>query len=246
MRRASRGAILLVSSGYGLAPATRAPVYSAAKAALHSLSKSLRRQLAPLMDMLRFEQTADGPASVAEFGSASTAQGGNALRAVSAYHNVRNLTAYPAVLFSTGWNDARVGPWQAGKMAARLQAANPGGKPALLRIDFEGGYGPGTPRARRLEELADIYVFLLWQLGDPQFQPSIVEVPSAAANAQSFSAMGPNSEKSTPWPTCSDQFETRSHEGPGHFWVNPEPSAGCAIEAAGCMSQKWEPSPPAS
>jgi uncharacterized oxidoreductase len=48
LRRAGAAALLIVSSGYALAPATRAPVYSAAKAALHSLSKSLRRQLAPL------------------------------------------------------------------------------------------------------------------------------------------------------------------------------------------------------
>ena len=48
LRRSSPAAILVVSSGYALAPATRAPLYSAAKAALHSLSKSLRRQLAPL------------------------------------------------------------------------------------------------------------------------------------------------------------------------------------------------------
>lgn len=41
-------AMLIVSSGYALAPATRGPIYSAAKAGLHSLSKSLRRQLAPL------------------------------------------------------------------------------------------------------------------------------------------------------------------------------------------------------
>lgn len=47
VRRAQRAAILIVSSGYALAPATRAPLYSAAKAALHSLSKSLRRQLEP-------------------------------------------------------------------------------------------------------------------------------------------------------------------------------------------------------
>ena len=48
LRVAKTASILVVSSGYGLAPATRAPVYSASKAALHSLSKSLRRQLAPL------------------------------------------------------------------------------------------------------------------------------------------------------------------------------------------------------
>src|SRR5208283_3521295 len=48
LKRAARASIVIVSSGYGLAPSTRAPIYSASKAALHSLSKSLRRQLAPL------------------------------------------------------------------------------------------------------------------------------------------------------------------------------------------------------
>jgi uncharacterized oxidoreductase len=48
LRRAGRASIIIVTSGYALAPATRAPIYSASKAALHSLSKSLRRQLAPL------------------------------------------------------------------------------------------------------------------------------------------------------------------------------------------------------
>jgi uncharacterized oxidoreductase len=48
LRRAGKASIVIVSSGYALAPATRAPICSAAKAALHSLSKSLRRQLAPL------------------------------------------------------------------------------------------------------------------------------------------------------------------------------------------------------
>jgi uncharacterized oxidoreductase len=48
LKAAGKGSIVIVSSGYGLAPATRAPIYSASKAALHSLSKSLRWQLAPL------------------------------------------------------------------------------------------------------------------------------------------------------------------------------------------------------
>ncbi len=48
LRRADRASIIIVSSGYALAPSARAPIYSASKAALHSLSKSLRRQLSPL------------------------------------------------------------------------------------------------------------------------------------------------------------------------------------------------------
>lgn len=48
LRAAGDASICIVSSGYALAPATRAPLYSASKAALHSFAKSLRRQLAPL------------------------------------------------------------------------------------------------------------------------------------------------------------------------------------------------------
>lgn len=48
LKAAAPASILIVSSGYALAPSTRGPIYSAAKAALHSLSKSLRLQLAPL------------------------------------------------------------------------------------------------------------------------------------------------------------------------------------------------------
>jgi prolyl oligopeptidase len=118
---------------------------------------------------------------VPEFGSAATPQGAGALRVASAYHQVKDGTAYPGVLLTTGYNDMRVDPSQAGKMAARLQAATAGGKPVLLRVDFESGHGPAAARARRLEELADIYSFVLWQLGDPQFQPSIVEDPARDA-----------------------------------------------------------------
>jgi uncharacterized oxidoreductase len=45
LRASSPSRIIMVSSGYGLVPATRAPVYSASKAGLRSFTKALRRQL---------------------------------------------------------------------------------------------------------------------------------------------------------------------------------------------------------
>ncbi len=45
--RTPEAAIIFVTSGYALAPATRAPVYSAAKAGMRSFAKAIRRQLSP-------------------------------------------------------------------------------------------------------------------------------------------------------------------------------------------------------
>jgi prolyl oligopeptidase len=101
------------------------------------------------------------------------------LRAISPYHGVKDQTAYPAVMLTAGLNDPRIPPWQPGKMAARLQQATKSGKPVLLRLDTEAGHGIGTPRDRSNAELADIYSFLLWQMGDPQFQPKPPPPPPA-------------------------------------------------------------------
>jgi prolyl oligopeptidase len=135
----------------------------------------------PVMDMLRFEFAQNGPANIPEFGSIATAPGFEALHAMSAYHHVKDGTAYPAVLLTAGMNDPRVDPWQPGKMAARLQAASTSGKPVLLRIDFDSGHGRGTQRTQREEELADIYSFLLWQFGDPKFQVPRLPEPTPLA-----------------------------------------------------------------
>jgi len=58
---------------------------------------------------------------------------------------------------------------------ARLASATSSGKPVLLRVDAGAGHGPGGSRAQHDEDLADIYSFLLWQMGDPQFQPPAPE-----------------------------------------------------------------------
>jgi prolyl oligopeptidase len=70
-----------------------------------------------------------------------------------------------------GVNDTvdRVPPWDVAKMAARLQAATTSGKPVLLRAD-EQGHGLVRDVAPQIDEDADVYTFMLWQLGEPGFQ----------------------------------------------------------------------------
>jgi prolyl oligopeptidase len=127
----------------------------------------------------RFEQTQGGPANVPEFGTASTAQGYQALYGMDAYLHVKDGTKYPAVLVETGVNDPRVPDWMPAKMAARLQAATASGKPVLLRVDFDAGHGNGSTRTQEDLQTADEYSFLLWQLGDAQFQPAAPPAPTA-------------------------------------------------------------------
>ncbi|NDP42568.1 MAG: S9 family peptidase [Aromatoleum sp.] len=125
----------------------------------------------PVSDTLRFEFSANGVANIPEFGTVKEEAGFRGLNAMSAYHAVKDGTPYPAVLVTTGFNDSRVPAWQAGKMAARLQAATTSGKPVLLRVDYDAGHGIGSTKMQAYEERADIFAFLLWQFGAKGFQP---------------------------------------------------------------------------
>jgi prolyl oligopeptidase len=122
-------------------------------------------------DTLRSETGASGPANVPEFGSVASASGLADLLAMSSYARVEDDVAYPAALLTIGFRDARVDPWDPGKMAARLQAVSMAlgerGNPVLLRVDFDGGHG--TSSARMADETTDLFAFLLWRTGAPDF-----------------------------------------------------------------------------
>jgi prolyl oligopeptidase len=122
-------------------------------------------------DSLRAELTPNGPPNIAEFGTVTEPDGFKALYAMDAYVHVKKGTAYPAVLLTAGINDPRVDPSQPAKMTARLQAATSSGKPVLLRVDYDAGHGMGSTRSQGDLEYADEVSFLLWQDGDPDFQP---------------------------------------------------------------------------
>jgi prolyl oligopeptidase len=123
------------------------------------------------LDMVRAETTPNGIPNIPEFGSRATEAGFRALLAMSTYHQIKDGTKYPAVLLPHGVNDPRVEVWNSTKTAARLLAANPGGKPVLLRLDYAAGHGVGSTKSQVLDERADLFAFVLWQLGQPGYMP---------------------------------------------------------------------------
>jgi len=122
-------------------------------------------------DTLRSETMESGPANIPEFGTVKTEDGFKALWGMDSYQHVKDGTAYPAVLLTTGANDPRVAPWQASKMTARLQSATSSGRPILLLVDYDAGHGLGSTKTQRDEKTADIESFFFWQLGVAGFQP---------------------------------------------------------------------------
>jgi prolyl oligopeptidase len=118
-----------------------------------------------IYDMLRVERDPNGAFNVTEFGSVTDPAQFQALYAYSPYHRLRDKAAYPAVFLLTGEHDGRVNPSHSRKMAARLQAATQSDQPVLLHVSSQSGHGIGTALDERIAQLADVYSFLLDQLG---------------------------------------------------------------------------------
>ena len=55
-------------------------------------------------------------------------------------------------------------PYNSRKMAALLQASGTK-NPVLLRVSFTAGHGQGTGLSERIEQTADVYTFLMKELG---------------------------------------------------------------------------------
>ncbi len=118
-----------------------------------------------VLDAVRFEESANGATNTSEMGSVKDPAEFKALLAMSTYHQIRDGVDYPAVLLVHGLNDPRVDVWHSAKTTARLQAANPRGRPALLRLDAQAGHGVGST-LNQIQALAvDMQSFLLWRMG---------------------------------------------------------------------------------
>ncbi|MBV9440442.1 MAG: S9 family peptidase, partial [Candidatus Eremiobacteraeota bacterium] len=118
-----------------------------------------------VLDMLRFQRFTIGWAWTSDYGSSDEAGDFPVLFGYSPYHNVREGTAYPATLVTTGDHDDRVFPAHSFKFAAALQHAQGGDAPVLLRVETKAGHGAGKPTAKIIDEVTDRYAFLVRVLG---------------------------------------------------------------------------------
>lgn len=118
----------------------------------------------PLLDMIRYHKFLVARFWVPEYGSSEDLEQFKYIYAYSPYHNVKQGTEYPAVLFITGDADTRVAPLHARKMAALMQASTGSRKPVMLRYHIKAGHSGGQPVSEQIEDLTDALSFLFWQL----------------------------------------------------------------------------------
>jgi prolyl oligopeptidase len=118
-----------------------------------------------VMDMLRFRKFTVGKAWESDYGSVDDPEEFRAIYAYSPYHNVRSGVDYPTTLIMTGDHDDRVFPAHSFKFAAAMQHADPRGRPILLRVETRAGHGQGMPTAKLIDEVVDMYAFVLQAFG---------------------------------------------------------------------------------
>ncbi len=124
-----------------------------------------------VFDGTRFEFQSNGAANIPEFGSVKVEDEFKALMEMSTYFKIKDGTAYPGIMLTHGVNDIRVPVSESLKAGSRFAAATRSGRPVLQRLEFDSGHGQGSTRAQSQARTADVWSFMLWQFGAPDYQP---------------------------------------------------------------------------
>jgi prolyl oligopeptidase len=118
-----------------------------------------------VMDMLRYHKFTIGWAWATEYGRSDKKEDFENLYKYSPLQNLKSGVKYPATLITTADHDDRVVPAHSFKFAATLQADNDGTNPTIIRIETKAGHGAGKPTSKQIEEAADIWSFVMYNLG---------------------------------------------------------------------------------
>ena len=117
-----------------------------------------------VLDMLRYHKFTIGWAWATDYGTSDNKEQFDCLLKYSPLHNVKEVE-YPATLIMTADHDDRVVPAHSFKFAATMQEKNKGTDPVLIRIDSKAGHGSGKPVTKQIEEFADMWSFVFYNLG---------------------------------------------------------------------------------
>ncbi|WP_427004760.1 prolyl oligopeptidase family serine peptidase [Pseudarthrobacter sp. H2] len=114
----------------------------------------------PLLDMRRYSKLSAGYSWIAEYGDPDVPEQWDFIRTFSPYHLLKDGVDYPEMFIWTATSDDRVGPVQARKMAARMQAM---GIPNVwFHESLEGGHA-GASDNRQAAALQSRSQHFLWR-----------------------------------------------------------------------------------
>ena len=114
-----------------------------------------------LLNAIRIENSFN-TANITEFGTTKDSVEFQYLMNMDVYHHIREKVTYPSILFTASLNDSRVAHWLPAKAVASMQQVGKNDNIILFRIDDGGHFSYPSG--------ADIYSFLLWQLGHGDFK----------------------------------------------------------------------------
>jgi len=119
-----------------------------------------------VMDMLKYHTFTIGWGWADEYGrSDDSPEMFRYLKSYSPLHNIKDGIHYPATLVSTADHDDRVVPAHSFKFIATLQEKNNGDYPELISIEKNAGHGAGKPITKWIDEAADKWSFLFFNMG---------------------------------------------------------------------------------
>ncbi|ETZ23439.1 prolyl oligopeptidase family protein [Pedobacter sp. V48] len=119
-----------------------------------------------VMDMLRYHKFTAGAGWSYDYGtSEDSKEMFEYLHQYSPVHALKAGGKYPATLVTTADHDDRVVPAHSFKFAATLQERQGGDAPVLISIQTNAGHGAGKPTDKAIEEIADKWAFLFYNMG---------------------------------------------------------------------------------
>lgn len=121
----------------------------------------------PFVDVVNTMLDASIPLTVVEYdewGNPNAEDYYHYMKSYAPYENVA-AKAYPIMLVTAGLNDPRVGYWEPAKWVAKLRELKTDDNLLLMKTNMGAGHGGKSGRWNSLQETAEEYAFILWQMG---------------------------------------------------------------------------------